>query len=75
MVLTTKKEEQLKKMPRIESHIFKSKDNKWLVQKTTISTVRPVQYYQKILDSPNSPTLEDFDDSDFFIQEGEELVS
>lgn len=75
MGLTTKKEEQLRKMPRIESYIFRSKDNKYIVQKTTISTVRPVTYYQKIIESKEqSPTLDQFDDSDFFVQEGEELI-
>jgi hypothetical protein len=75
MGLTNKKEEQLRKMPRIESYIFKSKDNKYIIQKTTISTVRPVGYYHKIMEGKEqSPTLEQFDDSDFFVQEGEELI-
>ena len=75
MGLTNKKEEQLKKMPRIESKVFKSKDGKWIVQRTTITTIKPVKYFQKVLESeqPN-PTLEDFDDSNFFMQDGAQLV-
>jgi len=73
MVLTTKKEEQLKKMPRIESRIYKSRNGKYIVQRTIISSVKPVAYLQKIIDGQNEVPVaeEDFDDSGFFMQEGE----
>lgn len=49
MGLTNKKEEQLKAMPRIESGYTTSKDGKYVIHKTTITTVRPVQYMEKVL--------------------------
>ncbi|MFH1073044.1 MAG: hypothetical protein V1743_06465 [Nanoarchaeota archaeon] len=75
MVLTTKKEEQLKKMPRIESRIYKSRNGKYIVQRTIISSVKPVAYLQKIIDGDHDVTVteEDFDDSGFFMQDGERM--
>lgn len=57
MGLTNKKEEQIRKMPLIESHFSKSKNGKYLVHKTTITTIRPVQYFEKVLASDG--TVED----------------
>lgn len=74
MGLTNKKEEQLRKMPRIEAKLFKSKDGKWIVQRTIISSIKPVNYYKKMLEGTAQTTMEDFDDSPFFIQEGHELA-
>ncbi|MFO7710979.1 MAG: hypothetical protein R6V53_04400 [Candidatus Woesearchaeota archaeon] len=50
MGLTNKREEQIKKMPYIETKVEKSKDGKYIVNKTTITHVRPVEYYQAVLD-------------------------
>lgn len=75
MGLTNKKEEQLKKMPRIESKVFLSKNGRFVVQKTTISSVKPVEYYKKVIENQDPQvTLEDFDDSQFFVQEGADLA-
>ena len=52
MGLTNKKETQLKKMPLIESRIFKSKNGKVMVHKTTITHFKPVAYYEAILNAP-----------------------
>lgn len=49
--LGDKKIEQLKKMPLIENRIFKSKDGKYLVNQLKISTIRPVAYFEKIIES------------------------
>jgi hypothetical protein len=73
MGLTNKKEEQLRQMPRIESKLFKSKDGKWIIQRTIISSIKPVNYYKKMLEGTQT-TMEDFDDSPFFIQEGHVLA-
>ncbi|MBN2112198.1 hypothetical protein JW707_03810 [Candidatus Woesearchaeota archaeon] len=54
MGLTSKKEEQLKKMPRIETQIFKSKSGKLLVHKTVITDIKPVDYYKVVVDGPVS---------------------
>jgi len=50
MGLTDKKEEQLKKMPSIEFNVSISKDKRYIVHKTTITDIKPIQYYQKVLD-------------------------
>lgn len=52
MGLTDKKEQELKKMPKIETRIFKSKNGKVMVNKTTITSFKPVAYYEAILNSP-----------------------
>jgi hypothetical protein len=49
MGLTTKKEEQLRAMPIIRSNVTKSKDGKYLVQRTTITYIKPVAYYEAVL--------------------------
>ncbi len=49
MALSEKKEMALKKMPYIETVVTKSKDGKYILNKTTITHVRPVQYYETVL--------------------------
>ncbi|MGE0793599.1 MAG: hypothetical protein AB7V77_05475 [Candidatus Woesearchaeota archaeon] len=51
MGLTNKKEEQLKRMPLIESKVLKSKDGKYVIHRTTITTIRPTAYFEKVLES------------------------
>lgn len=51
MVLTEKKENQLKKMPYITTQVYKSKDGRYLINKTVITTIKPVNYFQAIIDS------------------------
>ena len=50
MGLTDRKEQQLKKMPMIESRLSKSKDGKYLIHRTVITHVRPLAYYKAILE-------------------------
>jgi hypothetical protein len=49
MGLTTTKEEQLRKQPIIETHVRKSMDGKFILHKTVITHIKPVQYYESIL--------------------------
>ncbi len=49
MGLTNKKEEQLRKMPLIKATTLKSKDGKYLIQKTEIITIKPMAYFEAIL--------------------------
>lgn len=49
MGLTNKKEEQLRKMPLVQSSFVKSKDGKYLIHRTTITTIRPIAYMEKVL--------------------------
>ena len=51
MGLTNKKEEQLKKMPIVEARVAKSKDGKYLVHRTVITDIKPVEYYKVVMDS------------------------
>ena len=69
-----KKEQELKRMPRIESRIFRSKNGRFIIQKTVISSIRPVEYYQKVLEAKEMVSMEDFDDSDFFYQDGAQVA-
>jgi len=53
MGLTDKKEEQLKKMPQMETKLFKSKDGKFLIHQTIITSIKPSAYYEAIMASEN----------------------
>jgi len=47
--LTPTKIEQLNKMPIVESTVGKSDDGKWVIHKTTITSIKPIKYYEKML--------------------------
>ena len=49
MGLSYAKEEQLRKQPILEQFIRKSEDGKYIVSKTVITSIRPVQYFEKVL--------------------------
>lgn len=51
MIIGDKKLEALKKMPVIETAVFKSKDGKYIVNKTTITDIKPVNYFQAVIDN------------------------
>lgn len=53
MGLTTKKEEQLKAMPYIQSTVNRSKDGRLVIHKTTITHIKPVAYYEAVLTGKN----------------------
>ena len=48
--LTPTKIEQLNKMPIIETSMGKSDDGKWVIHKTTITSIKTIKYYEKMLD-------------------------
>ena len=50
--LSEKKLEQLNKMPIIESTVGKSDDGKWVIQRTIITSIKPIKYFEKMLE-PN----------------------
>ncbi len=62
MGLTNKKEQQLRKMPIIQTLIRKSKDGRFLIHKVVITTIRPMPYYKAIMD--NSVVIEEEDVSE-----------
>ena len=49
MGLSNKKEEQLRQMPIIKTRVTKSKDNKYLIHRTEIVSIRPMAYYEAVL--------------------------
>ena len=56
MGLTNTKEEQLKKMPIVEARVFKSKSGKFMVHKTVITDIKPLEYYNAVLEGPVAET-------------------
>lgn len=48
--LSKTKIEQLNKMPIIESTVGKSDDGKWVIQKTIITSIKPVKYFEKMFE-------------------------
>ncbi len=48
--LTENKIKQLTKMPIIETKIVKSKDGKYVIHKTEIVDIKPVEYWDKVLE-------------------------
>lgn len=59
MGLTTRKEEQLRRMPLIKTQVFKSKSGKLLVHRTIITDIKPIDYYQKVFDNPGTEELQE----------------
>ena len=49
--LSSTKIEQLNKMPIVESSVMKSDDGKWIIHKTTITSIKATKYYQKMLEN------------------------
>lgn len=47
--LTQRKIEQLNRQPIIETSINKSADGKWVTVKTTITDIRSVKYFEKVM--------------------------
>ena len=50
MELTSRKIEQLKNQPIIENVIRKSEDGEWVMHKTIITDIKPVSYFEKVLE-------------------------
>ena len=54
MGLTDKKIEQLKKMPLIQTRIRRLKESNLILHQTIISDVRPIEYYEAVVDKNNT---------------------
>lgn len=54
MSLTKTQQQKMKNMPIIESRVRRSKDGKFLVHKTEITTIKPIQYYETVLEDAHS---------------------
>jgi len=51
MGLSEKREKVLKSMPVIRTDIFRSKDGKYLIHKTSIVHIKPMNYYKAIVEN------------------------
>jgi hypothetical protein len=59
MGLTSRKEEQLRQMPIIRSSVSRSKDNKYIIQRTTITSIKPTTYYKAVVSGEMQVVEED----------------
>ena len=48
--LSKVKQQQLNRQPILETQISKSEDGKWIIHKTIITDIKPVSYFEKVLD-------------------------
>ncbi len=49
--LSPERIKQLSKMPLIESRVFKSKDGQYIVHKTVVTDIKPINYLTAVLKS------------------------
>lgn len=57
MGLSNRKEEELKKMPRIQFLARKSKDGKFIIHQTIVTDIKPIAYYEKVLTNTGAEQL------------------
>ena len=68
-MLGKKRLEALRKMPLIETTIRKSKDGSYLINKTTITSIKPVEYFQAVLDSEEPLDTEEETSQEVLLEE------
>lgn len=59
MGLSNRLEEQLRKMPKIETTLAKSKDGRFLIERVVITTIRPTAYIKAVLENTENVDVED----------------
>ena len=74
MGLSNKKEEQLRKMPLLQSRIKASKNGRYIIQQTVITSIKPIEYYNAILANTVKVTDEDIEEDELMIEEGAEIA-
>ncbi len=74
MGLSSKKEEQLRKMPLIQSRIKASRNGKYIISQTVITSIKPIEYYNAVLANTVKVTEEPLEDDELMIEDGEEIV-
>ncbi|MFA5797255.1 MAG: hypothetical protein WC916_04425 [Candidatus Woesearchaeota archaeon] len=76
MGLTQKREEHLKKMPIIESKITTSKNGRFLIHRTILTHIMPIDYYRAVLANTVKVVEEDLSDDEIseIIKEGREYL-
>lgn len=48
--MENKNEQMGQNKPIVESHIGKSKDGKYVIHRTIITDIKPVKYYEKVME-------------------------
>ncbi|MBW2990321.1 hypothetical protein KY348_01305 [Candidatus Woesearchaeota archaeon] len=74
MGLTYKKEQQLRKMPVIQSRIKASRNGRYIIQQTVITNVKPIEYYNAILANTVKVTDEPLGEDELMFEDGAELA-
>ena len=74
MGLTNKKEEQLRQMPIIQNRIKTSKNGRFMIQQTIITSVKPIEYYRAVLANSVKVSEEPLEDDELMIEEGSEIL-
>jgi len=74
MGLTSKKEEQLRKMPLIQNRIKASKNGRYIIQQTVITSIKPVEYYNAVLANTVKVTDEPIGDDELMMEDGAEMA-
>ena len=74
MGLSNKKEQQLKQMPVIQNRIKTSKNGRYVIQQTVITSVKPIEYYRAILANTVKVTEEPLEEDELMIEEGAEYL-
>ena len=59
MEFSEKRLEQIKNMPIVESRIAKSKDGKFVMHKTIITDIKPVKYYEAVMEKAPEEVMEE----------------
>lgn len=58
LVIGEKQLENLKKMPLIETTVRKSKNGQFIVTKTTITSIKPVEYFRAVIENEPEEVVE-----------------
>ena len=74
MGLTYKKEQQLRKMPLIQSRIKVSKNGRYIIHQTVLTNIKPIEYYNAILANSVKVTDEPLGEDELMIEDGAELA-
>jgi hypothetical protein len=74
MGLSNKKEEELRRMPRIQNKIKASRNGRYIIQQTVITSIKPIEYYNAILANTVKVTDEPIGDDELMIEEGADLA-
>jgi len=59
MEFSEKRLEQIKNMPIVESRVAKSKDGKFVMHKTVITDIKPVKYYEAVMEKVPEEAMEE----------------